>query len=509
MVKRTMAFIAAFLAGVGLAGAVTFDVRSYGAAGDGKTLDSPAINKAIEAAVAGGGGTVYLPAGTYLAGSIRIRSNITLQIGSGATIVATTDPNAYDQAEPNEYGDRLKYQDYGHSHWHNSLIWAEGQENIVIMGPGRIFGKGLTRSQPRGQGPQVGNKTISLKNCRNVTIKDLSILQGGWFCILPTGVDNLTIENVRFDTNRDGINIDCCRNVRIANCSINSPFDDAIVLKSSFGLGTFRATENVTITNCLVSGYRMGSMLDGTFIRDPITAPDRDGPTGRIKFGTESNGGFKNITISNCVFDYCRGLALETVDGGLLEDVAISNITMRDIWNSPIFLRLGSRLRGPDGTPVGRLRRVIISNVVVYNADPRYCSIISGIPGHYIEDVTIKNIRIVCKGGGTKDDAARSLPERQDAYPEPSMFGRTSAYGFFIRHAKGLTMEDICISFLEQDMRPAFVLEDARSIQFRFIDARSADRGPTFSMKDVEDLRFYQCRSIPDTTIERIEQKEL
>lgn len=354
----------------------------------------------------------------------------------------------------------------------------------------------------------MGNKSIALKNCRNVTIKDLTILQGGWFCILPTGVDNFTVENVRFDTNRDGINIDCCRNVRIANCAINSPADDAIVLKSSFGLGMFRATENVTITNCLVSGYQMGSMLDGTF-RPVDLAPDRDGPTGRIKFGTESNGGFKNITISNCVFDHCRGLALETVDGALLEDVSINNITMRDVTNSPIFLRLGSRMRGPEGTPVGKLRRVKISNIVVYNADPKYCSIISGIPGHHIEDVTLSNIRIVCKGGGTKEDAARILPEREGTYPEPSMFGITPAYGFFIRHAKGIILENIQLSFLQEDHRPAFYLEDVKSLELRFIDAQSVDAAPRFVLKQVEDFRTRFCKAIPDTYLERAEDKSL
>lgn len=488
--------------------AAVYDVRTYGAKGDGRTLDSPAINRAVEAAAAAGGGTVYLPAGTYLCGSIRLKSNIHLHLETGAIIEATAEPNAYDQAEPNEYGDRYRYQDYGHSHWHNSLIWAEGQENITITGPGRIYGRGLTRSTPRGPAPHVGNKSIALKNCRNVTIKDLTILQGGWFCILPTGVDNFTVENVRFDTNRDGINIDCCRNVRIANCAINSPADDAIVLKSSFGLGMFKATENVTITNCLVSGYQMGSMLDGTF-RPVDLAPDRDGPTGRIKFGTESNGGFKNITISNCVFDHCRGLALETVDGALLEDVSINNITMRDVTNSPIFLRLGSRMRGPEGTPVGKLRRVKISNIVVYNADPKYCSIISGIPGHYIEDITLSNIRIVCKGGGTKEDAARILPEREGTYPEPSMFGITPAYGFFLRHAKGIILENIQLSFLQEDHRPAFYLEDVKSLELRFIDAQSVDAAARFVLKQVEDFRTRFCKAIPDTYLERAEDKSL
>src|SRR6185295_15092652 len=116
--------------------------------------------------------------------------------------------------------------------------------------------------------------------------------------------------------------------------------------------------------NCAVSGYDIGSLLDATYKKNVIEAPDRDGPTGRIKLGTESNGGFRNIAISNIVFDHCRGLALETVDGGPLEDITISNITMRDVKNSPIFLRLGSRMRGRKGIAPGELRRVMISNVV-------------------------------------------------------------------------------------------------------------------------------------------------
>ncbi len=506
--------------------AAAFDVKAQGAMGDGKTLDTAAINKTIHAAAAAGGGTVHFPAGTYLSGSIQLKSHITLHLDSGATVEATSDPNAYDQAEPNESGDRLQYQDFGHSHWHNSLIWGEGLEDVTIMGPGRIYGKGLARSQGRpraaagsaGGGEEgtlaarparVGNKSIALKNCRNVIIKDLSILQGGWFGILPTGVDNLTIHNLKIDTNRDGINIDCCRNVRISDCTINSPADDGIVLKSSFGLGLFRATENVTITNCQVSGYEMGSLLDGTFRRTGQRAPDRDGPTGRIKFGTESNAGFKNITISNCVFDYCRGLALETVDGGLLEDVTITNITMRDIVNSPIFLRLGSRMRGPEGTPVGRLRRVTISNVAVYNADPRYCSIISGIPGHPVEDVTLSHIRILAQGGGTSEDAALVPPEKENAYPEPSMFGKMPAYGFFIRHARGLILENVQVSFLKEDLRPAFVLADVKGIELRNLKAQHATDVPTFVMTEVEDFSTHQCGSLPDTRLEKVEEKKL
>src|SRR5262245_29773805 len=352
-----------------------FEVKKFGAKGDGKALDSPAINKAIDAAAAAGGGTVLFTAGTYRSFSIRLKSNVGLYLDQGATILAA-DPKdgdgKYDLPEPNQWD---QYQDFGHSHWHNSLIWGENLENISILGPGRIWGKGLVRtgSQSRTkeqndalekQGPDPkagpfgypnardavepgwGNKAISLKLSRNVIIRDISILHGGHFAILATGVDNLTIDNVKIDTNRDGIDIDACRNVRISNCTVNSPFDDAICPKSSFALGFARATENVTITNCQVSGYDEGTLLDGTFKRE-YTRYSHNSTTGRIKFGTESNGGFKNIIISNCVFDYSRGLALEAVDGGLLEDVTINNITMRDITNSPIFIRLGNRARGP------------------------------------------------------------------------------------------------------------------------------------------------------------------
>ena len=205
--------------------AKTFNVREYGAAGDGKALDTQAINRTIEAAAAVGGGTVYFPAGTYRSFSIRLKSRIALFLDQGATILAAdpNGPDGYDPAEPNPAD---MYQDHGHSHWHNSLIWGEGLENVSILGPGLIHGKGLDRWD--SEQPGRGNKAVALKLCRNVIIRDVSFLMGGHFCILATGVDNLTLDNLKIDTNRDGINIDCCRNVRVSNCSVNSPFDDGI-----------------------------------------------------------------------------------------------------------------------------------------------------------------------------------------------------------------------------------------------------------------------------------------
>jgi len=521
--------------------AMIYDVRAFGAKGDGKTLDTGAINKAIEAAAAAGGGTVVFPAGTYLSVSIHLRSNITLQLSPGTTILAadhSPGKATYDLPEPNEWD---MYQDFGHSHWQNSLIWGVGVENVSIIGPGMINGKGLTRRSPRarrvnqpgdrpvtlggqtGARPQsplgedddpkvmegLGNKAISLKLSRNVVLRDISILNGGHFALLATGVDNLTIDNVKVDTNRDGFDIDSSRNVRISNCSVNSPNDDAIVLKSSYALGFARATENVTITNCLVGGYDIGSLLDGTYKRNVTEAPDRDGPTGRIKLGTESNGGFKNITISNIVFDHCRGLALETVDGGSLEDVTITNITMRDVTTSPIFLRLGRRMRGPAGTTVGKLRRVTISDVIAYNAEPRYASIIAGLPDYHIEDVSLNKIRIFYRGGAKKELADLQPPERETNYPEPSMFGEMPVYGLFVRHVKNISVTDVEISYLSDDFRPPFWLEDVNGAVFGHVAAQKMDSVPTFVLRSISDFTTQECRGVANMHLERVDQKKL
>jgi polygalacturonase len=529
-----------------------FDVRSFGATGSGKSLDTKGINAAIDACAAAGGGTVFFPAGTYLTFSIRLKSLVHLYLAQGCTILAAESPKpgettgqlggVYDEAEPKTSYDA--YQDYGHNHWHNSLMWGENLHDLSITGPGLIYGKGLSFGAgpgragppragfgperqpgttpppanvvrpPRGNYPMyqaeqagVGNKAIALKNCRNVTFKDFSILKGGHFGLLLTGVDNLIIDGLKIDTDRDGMDIDCCKNVRVSNCTVNSPWDDGICPKSSFALGYNRATENLTITNCWVTGYyELGTVLDGTFKK--FAADARVPRTGRIKCGTESNGGFKNITISNCVFEGCDGLCLESEDGALCEDITISNITMRDIHSSPLFFRLGARLRGPKPeTVVGTLQRILVSNINSYNTAAHLGAILSGIPDFPLRDIKIANYYAQHVGGATADQAKIVPPENVDKYPDPGMFGPMPSQGFFLRHIHNLEMSHVEIHPAAADARPSFSLLDVHRADFFSITAPT--NPGAFNLNQVTDFRVAFSRATADIALPTADNKTL
>lgn len=593
-----------------------FEVRNFGARGDGKHLDTPAVNDAITAAAKAGGGTVHFSAGTYLCYSIHLKSNVTLYLDYGSTIRAagTFTDAQYDAPEPFPFAEQ--YQDFGHTHWHNSLIWGENIEHVAIVGPGKISGKdALNRgtvkkpaknekkppttepwqytdppppdteepwdwedssgeihhepdemldsyldierwrwatkrfpaeidtadyqamfaaTQPSGDPTTkpgtkpdypdekdtlpagIGNKAISLKHVRGCILRDFSIYEAGHFGILATAVDGLTIDNVKIDTNRDGMDIDCCRDVHVSNCSVNSPWDDAIVLKSSFGLGYFRDTENVTISDCLVSGgYEEGTLLDGTFKKiGPRYSVDKEGVvhhvsrTGRIKFGTESNGGFKNITITNCLFDNCEGLAIESVDGGVIDNVTISNLAMRDLTSSPIFIRLGERLRGPKGTPVGAIRHVMISDVMAQCRSQRYACFISGIPGHEIEDLHIHNVRLIYPGGGSGSWTRKDPSEEVKGYPDPTRFGGEPAYGFYVRHVKDLELTDVELSANKPDVRPPFYVQDVGSLYLDHVSATHRAKVPMFVLDGVKEFTTEQVDGVADMRLKNVGRED-
>lgn len=493
-----------------------YNVLDYGAKGDGKTNCTKAINAAIAAASKKGGGTVFFPAGNFLSYTIRLKSNITLHLSQGAVLIGDQEKDGVGYDLPEEDAWYKKFQDFGHSFWRNSLIYGDSLRDIAIEGHGMIWGRGLyTYDKPEIKGS--GNKAIGLKNCFNVTIRDISILHGGHFCILATGVDNLTIDNVRADADRDGFDIDCCKNVRISNCNINSPTDDGLCLKSSFGLGYARATENVTITNCHIYGYDHGTLMDGTFKTDfKDETPDaKHSITGRLKLGTESNGGFKNIAVSNCVFEHSRGICIETADGGRIEDIVMDNITMRDITDTPFFIRLNARMRGPEGTPVGVCRRITLSNINVYDVGgrPKFpevgAGMVMGIPGYYIEDVTLSNIRIYYRAGASKEAVTKEVPQHIDMYPDPYRWHSLPAYGMYFRYVKGLRVSDVVLRYLNRDERPAFVLDEVHNARFYNVDAQKGEGAPQFILKNVTNFSTRDVSGVRDGQIEKAEMKEL
>ena len=461
MKKRFLMLSVVWMAVAAMQAMGVYNVRDYGAKGDGRTLDHGAINKAIDACHADGGGQVLLTAGTYLCGSIHLKSNVDLHLMEGATILAAPGSmKAYDESEV--FGAR-EYQDGGHTYFHNSLIWAEGQQNVSITGRGMIDGEGLTKKDTekagnvQGGSIGTGDKAIALKLCRNVTIRDITIYRGGHFAIIVTGCDIGTIDNVTIDTNRDGIDIDCCKYITVSNTKVNTPNDDAIVLKSSYALKRPVLCEHILITNCIVTGYKLGTFLDGTYVPEKV-----NWVCGRIKLGTESNGGYRNITISNCSCMWSSGLAFEEVDQGRMENIVVTNISLSHVHHYPIYITTGCRNRGPkERTDVSSARDISINNVIADDCDSLAGIIITGMEGEPIRNVSLSDIRIQYRGGGKK--VSKPYREQGTNYPEPRWAGPTPAYGLFARHVDGLQLRNVKFELIRPDERPDIILEDVKN----------------------------------------------
>jgi polygalacturonase len=350
-----------------------FKITDFGAVPDGPAVTNQiAINNAIDAAAAAGGGTVLIPSGTFKSYSIRLKSNVGIHFEAADSILRAAehkrsdtdvrDGGVYDAPEANLW---IGLQDHGHSHWKNSLIWGIDVQNVLISGPGLIDGgyidpntgylvNVLSGNDPgevanrNDAGTAAGaNKAIALLRADNIVFRDFKIKNGGHFAIIGTEVVNWTMDKLIIDTNRDALDVDSSQNVTIRNSVFNSLTDDAIVLKGSFGGGRYFATRNVLIEDCTVSGYDAGSVLAGVYSTNKKVATDLDGPTARIKLGTEGTTGFDTITIRRVLFDRSRGFALESVDGAELKNIVFTDSEMKNVSSSPIFIRIGDRGRAP------------------------------------------------------------------------------------------------------------------------------------------------------------------
>ena len=431
-------------------------VQFHGVFDNGVTDAAVAINKLIDEIAAKGGGTIYFPPRVYPCRStINLKDRVHLRLDPSAVIKAVPS-GTYDKAEPNDY---YKYQDFGHSHWRNSLICGIGVRDISISGPGRISGMGLSSQEWRtvdgplsALTPGVADKIIALKNCRNITLEDFSLDGTGHFAILATGVHNLKIRRLLIDTVRDGINLDSCWEAEVDDCLLNTPFDDGICIKASFALGRALGSKHIRVRRCTVfGGFEVGTFRDGR--RKPLAVGR--GRKGRFKLGTESNGAFEDIVIEDCAVQDGMGLLLTSVDGGKMSGVYVRNFVGHNIHNAPVFVWLGDRLRGPPGISVGAIEDVNIKGLRCWGYDNTEPIIISGLPKQPIIGFTLSNTYLLQMGGGLRQETYVIPPAMARSYPETSLLGQQlPAQGLFARYVDGLTLNNIQFDYISPDHRP-------------------------------------------------------
>lgn len=461
-----------------------FNITDYGAKGDSLTMNTSAIQQAIDDCTASGGGRVLVPPGKFVTGALMLKSNVELHLMKGAYLYGSTLARDYPHRitcmksfRPNS-DERLQF--FG-------LIMADGASHISITGQGTIDGRGALsedfRSYPTTEDGSAWHKPerprlIMMYNSRHIKIHDVSILHPANWANHYKRCDFLDIRGVYIyahgNANNDGIDLDECQDVTLSDVVIDAD-DDGLVFKS---LGT-RDSRNITVTNSIISSK--------------ITP---------IKVGTETGGGFQNITISNCiirpsrekhVFDphrkpvYGAGIALEIVDGGIMDGVSISNIVIENSY-APFFLKLGNRGRkyGEETPTPGQMRNIILDNIICRNVQNDFTSTVTGFPGHYIQNLTLSNIRMEMLGG-TQTDQWNPMPENEKKYPWPGMFGNElpyPAYGIYFRHVKNLRLFNVQTTFEQEDVRPAIHLENVENA--RIIDSEFMSAGKPIVLKNTK-----------------------
>ena len=431
----------------------SYNIKDYGATGDGQTLDSPAIQQAIDACNQAGGGTVYIPAGTYLSATIVLKDNVKLYLEKDAVLLGTTDIKAYKNLDP--FTDGLGI-DVG---W--AFLVAIDAKNVAIEGEGVIDGQGSAlkarhiEEDKRPESERWGLRPFLLRvlRCDGVAVRNVTLKYAGAWTSQYSQSRNIQIEGVKIESygvaHNDGIDIDGCRNVNIKDCDIVSG-DDALCFKTTHS--------KYPCSDITVSGMKLKSNQAA------------------IKMGTESMAPFENIQISNCrIYDTKNGgIKLFSVDGAKLKNIEISDITMENI-QTPMMFRLGSRLsvfrkNRDEQQPTGSFENVVIRNVKATSAKvtqltPASGILITGVPGHYITGLMLENIEIELPGGGTVEESHHTVPEAIDQYPEVKTFAPClPAYGIWARHVKRLNLNNVTFKLENPDLRPALVCEDAEHI---------------------------------------------
>lgn len=462
-----------------------YNIVDYGAVkNDTSRLSTNAINKAIAACFAAGGGRVFIPSGNFKSGTIILKNNVELYLDRGAVLYASTSHKDFPRQRQPAYRSQ---KDPGG--WF-ALIYAEGAENIGISGKGTIDGQG-TKQMPRPELPGEDRdgrpRSILFVSCKGISVDGISMQSSGIWNQHYLNCEDVIVNNIRVynhsNKHNDAIDIDGCRRFILSN-SIMDTDDDGITLKSTGPAGC----EDVAITNCIVSSY-----------------------TNAIKCGTESTGGFRNITISNCTIKPSisnvpsmyklprtgiTAISLEIVDGGIMDGVNISNIVI-DGTECPIYVRLGNRARkhheDAPVPPKGQMRNIQISNINAYNSG-NYCSSITGVPGAVIENISLSNIRLVNKGG-LKDGQyladVTKVKEDEKGYPEPTVWKNLPSYAFFIRHVKNISLSGISLKSLNPESRPALIGADIEKILVRDFNVDSDNS----NKKEKINFQFHEVRT--------------
>ena len=462
------------------------NIQDYGAVGDGETLNTGSIQAAIDDCAVKGGGTVYIPAGRFITGTIFLKNHVALHLESGAVLEGSKNLIDYPITIS-------RVRSYTDNYTNKSLIYGEDLENISIKGKGTINGNGASFKTVRMPNDEDVRKKddfayyknrpylIRIINSKNILLRDITLLNSPmwvqhYLLCSDVNIDGITVHS-DVNQNNDGIDIDACDNVRISNCNIVSG-DDAIVLKSSLD----KPCRNIVVSNCLISSRCNG-----------------------FKLGTESNGNFENINVSNCIIYDTRlaGICLLAVDGGSLKNVNVSDITMERV-GCAIFVRLGNRAR-PFNTDsekpgIGNLSGIIINNIQGTEIGTVGSSI-NGLPSYPVKDITLSNIRLRFLGGDAGDQVNRQIGEFPEKYPEHNMFGTLPSFGFFLRHVNNLVMDNIDLSYEKPDYRPALFLSDVNGSRISDLKASAEDKTESLIVIDEShDLVLRDC-NVPRTGV--------
>jgi polygalacturonase len=430
-----------------------FNVKNYGAAGNGSANDSGAIGKAIAAASAAGGGTVEIPAGTYKSSNtVHLASNVTIQLDAGSTVVGSSS-NSYDAAEPNQWD---KYQDYGHSHFHDAMFYGDKLTNIGFTGSGTIDGGGhLITGNPKGG---QADKILSLTRCNGLTLNGITLKRGGHFGALINGCTNVTSDHLTIATSgdRDGWNVISTTNIKITNATIAAN-DDALVFKSDYALGAKLPNGNVTVNNSHLSAVCCNALM----------------------FGSETCGDFSNYQFSDIDITSAHksGLGIVSMDGAKISDVHYKNITMSGTY-SPIMMKIGTRKRCGNNPGVGSISGITFDNIKgSYTGSGSFSPTLWGAgSSNRVSDVTFTNVDLTVPGGnGTM---STGVPSNNPTDYNPNSIGTRPSYGWYLHYADGIKFVGSSLKFGKNDGRPAVIANNSSAISFDGLVAQRGSSSP-------------------------------